>query len=459
MLTRRRLLQSAAPLGLAGTFGCGRSTAAVPKAPIGEISVLDVIPQGLHAAIRAGAHRGDLAPFLNRALRLARRVIVPKGVYSKAGVVLLAHAGQVLEFDDDAWFLETTPDHVGIAVPNGIRDARIVNPGLIGCATTEITTVVSGHSAILWNSNNEGTAPFGSLAADAMGGEVLHARFKGRRAGASGWNTFIHANMVRGFRAQFCSGRDLVGRASGYGYGIVASGDDITVSDISIIGGIPGQGRHIVYLSYCPRFSISRIQGGRVQSSGIAFNTHASGGNKTGSVTDCSLHDVCLTGETGSAAVELAYQGAAKSGGRGITIRGVRCSNTGASFLMARGYSDLSISDTEVTGFGGRHASTGQTFHGIHLIDCDDSTVDRHRSLCGTNDDKLAHMVVQTSRRVTLRASECINTGPYPQRAAVVLNPTPPGTPDCIVKDVTARLTGNGSWLIPGGIGRPGQIL
>lgn len=412
-----------------------------------EISLWDIdgISQNKDAII-AGSYTLSLSTAINAALANYKRVIVRNGLYRFATPILLGMSEQLLEFEDGAWFEAMSSGTNGIACPHGILDAKVINPGLIGRATTE-----AQHTAILWNSNAEGTAAHGSLTSDDMGGLVAFARFKGLVPGTSAWNNFLHSNMAGGFRALYCVGKGLYGTASGNGYGHVASGSDVSSEGCDFDSLIAGQGRHAFYFGDLNvRGSLKGLRAKNFRKSAIAMNVGSGGGlNSQIEVSDCILTDVALDADSSATngAIDFSYQGTATAGGSNITITNVQVKGVGSMGCYIRGYNKLTITDLVIDGWG---SAPGGSYSGLSVTQCNDVTVanfQSYSSAANNGGSIIQHVKVQESARVQIKGGRAVNTGSGAQGTAVTLDATGSGTPDCLIDRFQAD-KGSGSWSI-----------
>jgi hypothetical protein len=431
---------------LVGTVASGTGAVArTAQAKLRDfVSVFDFIPVAEQAAIIAGTSTYDATTAINACLAAHKNVWVPAGIYSISSPVLFQLQGQRLEFENDAWFQAASSAINGIACPNGILDAQLINPGLIGVATTE-----AGHTAILWNSNAGGTAPFGSVTSHYQNGLVAFGRFKGSIPGTNGWNTFIHSNMSGSFRALYCVGRGLYGTATGQGYGHVFSGDDVRNEGCDFDSLITGQGRHAVYFGdLSVRSVVKGLRARRFRKSAIAMNaSQGAGVNLQCEITDCILTDVALDVDSSATngAIDMSYQGTATAGGSNISISNIQVKGVGASGIYMRGYSKVTITDVIMEDWGN---NPGGSYSALSMLDCDDTTVTNFQSYSSAENNSgflIIHFRVQESDRVHIKGGKAINTGSGAQRAAVALDSTGAGTADCIIDRVQAR-AGSGSW-------------
>ena len=408
------------------------------------VSVFDFIPVAEQAAIIAGTSTYNATTAINACLAAHKNVWVPAGIYSIASPVLFQLQGQRLEFENDAWFLAASDATNGIACPNGILDAQLINPGLIGRATTAVQ-----HTAILWNSNSAGTAPFGSVTSHYQNGLVAFARLKGLVAGTSGWNNFIHANMSGSFRAISCVGRGLFGVASDQGYGMVFSGDDVRCEDCDFDALSTGTGRHAVYFGDSNVRSIVKgLRARNFRKSAIAMNcSQGAGVNIQCEITDCILTDVALDADASATngAIDMSYQGTATAGGSNISISNIQVKGVGATGIYMRGYNKVMISDILIEDWGN---NAGGSYSALSMVDCDDvvvSNLQSYSSAANNGGSLIIHFKIQESDRVHIKGGKAINTGSGAQRSAVVLDSTGAGTSDCIIDRVQTR-AGSGSW-------------
>lgn len=407
------------------------------------VSVFDYIPVAEQAAIIAGTSTYNATTAINACLAAHKNVWVPAGIYSISSPVLFALQGQRLMFDNDAWFQAASSATNGIACPNGILDAELINPGLIGVATTEVQ-----HTAILWNSNAGGTAPFGSASSVEMGGLVIYGRFKGSIPGTNGWNNFIHSNMAGGFRALYCVGKGLYGTATNNGYGHVFSGSDVRNEGCDFDSLITGQGRHAVYAGdQCVRSVIKGLRARRFRKSAIAMNTGTSASNIQVEICDFILTDVALDSDSSASvgAVELSYQGAATSGGSNISITNGQIKGVGAMGMYIRGYDKVAVNDVIIEDWGN---NAGGSYSAFKIVDCDDVTVanlQSYSSAANNGGNVIQHVFIQESSRCHIKGGKAVNTGSGAQGVAVTLNATGAGTPDCII-DRFQAVKGSGSW-------------
>lgn len=409
-----------------------------------EISLWDV--DGIYqykAAIQAGTHNASLSTAINAALAAYKRVIVRAGVYPTGAAILLGMSEQVLEFEEGAWFAPLSSANNGIACPHGILDAKLINPGLIGRATTQVE-----HTGIFWNTNALGTAPFGSTTSDDMGGVVEDARFKGQTPGTNGWNNFVHSNMVDGFTLRNAKGEGLYGTATNNGYGIVASGTNTRIVDCDFDGLITGQGRHAVYLGDQAAGSIvSGLRARRFRKSAIAVNTSVTSFNQNIEIVDFILRDVALDVDASASngAVELSYQGGATAGGKGISISNGLIDNSGTMGIFARGYSRVQINGVQINDWG---ATAGGSYSALRLEKCDDAQaigLQSFTAAANNGGNTISHIFLKESSRVKIRGGEAVNTGSGAQFAAVNLDATGIGTPDALI-DRFSAVKGTGSW-------------
>ena len=407
------------------------------------VSVFDFIPVAEQAAIIAGTSTYNATTAINACLAAHKNVWVPAGIYSISSPVLFALQGQRLQFDNDAWFQAASSAINGIACPNGILNAELINPGLIGVATTEVQ-----HTAILWNSNAGGTAPFGSVSSVDMGGLVIYGRFKGSIPGTNGWNNFIHSNMAGGFRALYCVGKGLYGTSTNNGYGHVFSGSDVRNEGCDFDSLITGQGRHAVYAGdQCVRAVIKGLRARRFRKSAIAANTGTSGSNIQMELCDFILTDVALDADSSASvgAVEMSYQGAATSGGSNIAITNGQIKGVGSMGIYIRGYDKVAVNDILVEDWGN---NAGGSYSAFKIVDCDDVTVanlQSYSSAANNGGNVIQHVFIQESSRCHIKGGKAVNTGSGAQGTAVALNATGAGTPDCIVERFQA-VKGSGSW-------------
>jgi len=411
-----------------------------------EISLWDITGIGENKdAIIAGSYTPSLTTAINTALANYNRVIVRKGLYPIGAPVLFGLSEQILEFEEDAWFQATTSATNGIACPHGILDAQLINPGLIGRATTEVQ-----HTAVLWNSNAGGTAPYGSATSDDMGGLVAFGRFKGLTPGTDAWNNFIHSNMAGGFRALNCVGKGLYGTSTNNGYGHVASGSDVSNRDCDFDGLITGQGRHAFYFGdLCVRGELVNLRAQRFRKSGISVNTSTTGSNMQLQIVNPILTDVALDADSSATngAIDLSYQGAAASGGSNIIIQSPSIKGAGAMGIVVRGYDRVAINSPVIEDWGN---NAGGSYSAIKILESDDVTVENLQSYSSAANNGgyvIQHVFVQESSRAHIKGGKSVNTGSGAQGAAVTLNATGAGTPDCIVDRLQA-VKGSGSWSI-----------
>lgn len=392
-----------------------------------EASLWDLIPDSYRAAIEAGTSTQDVTSYINQALQNHRRVIVRRGTYRFASPILMGFSEQVLEFEDGAWFHPLNGSTHGIAVPHGLIDVALINPGLIGEATT-----ATGATGIIWNSNSVGTAAYGSTTPDDMGGLIEHARLKGSTPGTNGWCNFLHANMVAGLTVQGLNGRGLAGIASGHGYGVICSGEDITLRDIDVDAVVTGQGRHGIYLGYWN--AGADVSGFRIRNfrkSGFAMNTGVTDTCNNiriadGLIEDTSL-DLDISGTDG--AISCAYQGGATHAGSGVSLSNIQIKNSGNLGVHFNGYDKLKLSNISVDGWGtaaGTH-SNGAT--GLYILDGDDCEVANFRSYCSVaGGNAYVHVKVQQSDDFTMVGGGAYNRSGGAQTAGVHLDATAPGT-------------------------------
>ena len=423
-----------------------------------EASLWDVIPTAYQAAIIAGNSAVDVTSYINQALQNYRRVIVRKGVYNFSTPILMAYSEQCLEFEDGAWFKATAAVN-GICIPHGCLDVKVINPGLIGMATSEtvVTAGKTAHAAIIWNSNAAGDAAYGSVTSDDMGGLLEYGRFKGAVPGTSGWNSFIHSNMAGGFTARKCHGRDLYGTSSGYGYGHVFSGDDVSSIDNDFDPNIASQGRHAIYGSFCNNFRIERNKGQDFQSSGIVLNTSTSASNVGGQINDNFLKNVALAADSSAttAGIELNYQGGAASGGGRINVSRNQVIGAGTQGAYIRGYSGVKFSDNTIQ-WGG-NTSGGYAYKGVKIYLSDNAILTNNEVYSAYNVATASHIFVQESRNCQIRGGTLDNQYAGAQRAAIGFDTTGIGTPNAIIDKVRAIISNGGSWSITSGFENPTQ--
>lgn len=411
-----------------------------------EISLWDIAGIGENkAAIIAGSYTPSLTTAINTALANYKRVIVRSGLYPIGAPVLFGLSEQILEFEESAWFQATTSAMNGIACPHGILDAKLINPGLIGRATTEVM-----HTAVLWNTTADGTAPFGSTTTDDMAGLVSFGRFKGLTPGTNGWNTFIHSNMAGGFRALNCVGKGLYGTASNNGYGHVFSGANVSNEGCDFDSLIAGQGRHAVYLGdQCAGALVAGLRARRFRKSAIAANTGVSGANTQIKIRDFVLTDVALDADSSASigAVELSYQGAASSGGSNVSITNGQVKGVGAMGCYMRGYNKVMVTDLLIEDWGN---NAGGSYSAFRVVGCDDVTLTNFQSYSSAENNGasvIQHVFIQESARAHIKGGRAVNTGSGAQGSAVTLNATGTGTPDGIV-DRFQAIKGSGSWSL-----------
>jgi hypothetical protein len=411
------------------------------------VSVFDFIPVAEQAAIIAGTSTYNATTAINACLAAHKNVWVPAGIYSIASPVLFALQQQKMVFEDGAWFQAATSGTNGIACPHGILDAELINPGLIGVATTQ---AAGNHTAILWNSNAGGTAPFGSTSTDDMGGVVDGGRFKGSIPGTNGWNSFIHSNMAGGFIARNCVGKGLYGTSTDYGYGHVFSGNNVRSQNNDFDSLITGQGRHAVYMGdQVAGAMVTGLRARRFRKSAIAGNTGTTASNTNIVISDFYLKDVALDADASATngAIEIAFQGAATSGGSGVVVSNGVIDGVGSTGVYCTGYSQVQINNVLVKDWG---TAPGGSYSALKILSCDDVIVSAFQSFSSAANNGgsvIQHVFVQESSRFQLRGGKAVNTGSGAQGSAVTLNATGAGTPDAII-DRFQAVKGSGSWSV-----------
>lgn len=414
-----------------------------------ECSLFDIIPENLQAAIIAGSSVVDVTAYINQALQNYQNVIVRKGIYCFSTPILFAFSEQRLEFEEGAWFKNLSTSSNGIACPHGKLGCKLINPGLIGITTTE-----TGAAAVLWNSNAGGTAPFGSLTSDDMGGLVQDGRFKGGTPGTNGWNTFIHSNMAGGFTALRCIGKGLIGAATtNYGYGHVFSGADVSNIDCEFDAYIANQGRHVIYMGdQITNAMIRGLRGRNFRRSAVAMNNSTTDVNQTITLSDIQLDDVCTDADSSgtNGAFEFSYQGGSAGGGAVINMSNITVRGVGANGIYARGYDKIVATGIVIDDWGN---NPGGSYSALRLESCDDCSFEGLQSYSaaannmtgGTN--TITHVFIKQCSRFHLKGGRGVNTGSGAQVAAVDLDATSPGTPDCLV-DRFEAVKGSGSWSV-----------
>jgi hypothetical protein len=409
-----------------------------------QISLFDVIPDALQAAIKAGNSNVDVVAYINLALLHFERVIVRRGVYRHSSPVLFAHSEQVLEFEDGAWFHPLNGSTNGIAVPHNKLDCRLINPGLIGEAATS-----ANATGVLWNSNAAGTAPFGSATSDDMGGRIENARFKQAAAGKA-WNTHIHGNMAGGLVIDGYKGRGLIGTASDHGYGAVVSGKDITIRNADIDAVIAGEGRHGIYAGdQTEGLDVAGVRIRNFRKTGLAANCSVTNGNRNMRFNQILLENVALDADSSATngAIGFDFQGAAASGGDVLTMSNIQIKNAGAMGVFIKGYRRLKLDCVNCIDWG---SAPGGSYVGLKLQDCDDAQVMGFRSYTAAANNGahvIQHVFVQECEFVQVIGGGAWNTGSGAQAAALHLNATGAGTHAAIIDRFVAD-KGAGSWSI-----------
>lgn len=412
-----------------------------------EASLWDIIPDALRANIEAGSSATDVLSYINQALTNYRRVIVRRGTYRISGPILFTASEQSLEFEDGAWFHPTTAAKNAIAVPHGLLDCRVINPGLIGIETTAAGL---GATGILWNSNAGGTAVYGSTSSDDMGGLIENARFKASVAGTTGWNNFIHANMAGGLVIHGVDGRGLIGTATGYGYGVVFSGSDVTLRDIDIDAVNASHGRHGIYLGdQCEGADVSGFRLRNFRKSGLSANTGTTGSNANIRISNGLIENASLDADSSATngAIDMSYQGAATSGGSMVSISNLQIVGSGTNGIYASGYAKLSINDVTALDWG---ATAGGSYSALRLLKCDDAQVKGLRSYTAAINNgayTIHHNFIQESSNVKSEGGCAVNTGSGAQGSAVQLNATGIGTPNALIDRLQVDV-GSGSWSV-----------
>lgn len=400
------------------------------------------------AEIEIGRVNHDLSQPINLALRNFERVIVPKGIYPISEPIVFTHSHQELLFEDNAWFMALNAWTNGIAVPHGCLDCSIKNPGLIGRSSAESDCGSGQHTAILWNSNPMGTAPFGSTLPDDMAGRVEFGRFKGA-TDLTGWHTAIHSNMARGFAARHCYIRGLIGTSSGHGYGHLFSGSNVTSEGHRIDGYVPLNGRHGIYLGdQCSGSTVRDVHVRNTRKSAIAANTGITDGNSSISISKIVVEQACLDVDTSAtnAAVELNYQGDAQEGGVDINIDNIQARSCGNSGIYIRGYRNVNASNINLSEWG---KSGGGNYAGIELDRCSKVLISNFYSMTSQCNEGnifyIRHVVIRRSSNIRLIKGAAVNTGFGEQRAAISIDMTQPRNQRIRIDGFHA-LRGKGKW-------------
>lgn len=425
----------------AGTGAVARTAQAKMRE---EVSLWDIIPDALRADIEAGTSATDVISYINQALTNYKRVIVRNGVYRISTPVLFASSEQRLEFEDDAWFHPLNDTTNGISVPHNLLDCSLINPGLIG-----ETSASNGATGIFWNTNAAGTAAFGSLTSDDMGGLIQDSRFK-QASGTKGWNNFIHMNMAGSVEVIRSKGRGLIGTASGQGYGLLFSGSDVTVRDVDYDSVVANQGRHGIYLGdRCQSADIAGFRLRNFRKSGLSANAGETAINQYIRIIDGYIENAAadVDSSASNGAIEMSYQGAATSGGAIVNITDVQVKGAGAMGSYFRGYADLTLQNVTFNDWG---AAPGGNYAGVKLVSCDRASLLNVKSRTAAANNGafiIQHIVVQESRDVQIKGGGAYNTGSGAQASALSLDATGAGTPNTIIDRFVAS-KGSGSWSV-----------
>lgn len=354
----------------------------------------------------------------------AERVILV-GRHRVSDVPIMRTSGQHLVAEGLATIEPDTSEYNGLAIVHGAIGCRVSGVGFVGRATSE---AASRHTGILVNSNASGTDPYGSTTADDGGHRVDRCRFTGATA-SMGWNSAIHSNMCNDVTAEKNVVDSIFGTSSGYGYGIVMSGDRLKVLR-NKVAAIANQGRHAIYLTYCSDFSIGHNLTEGFQSSAIALNTGVTAGNKSGRIYRNTIKTPALGANVTFAGIEATYQAPASSGGADLDISRNIIIGSASGGMIVSGYSAPQLVGNILRGFSSGIASA----HGIKIISCPDADVFGNSVFSDINDETLVLVEVIASDRAFVHHNR-LRSKTGTNRAAVRLNATPPVSAGCQTLD------------------------
>jgi hypothetical protein len=302
-----------------------------------------------------------------------------------------------------------------------------------GAATSQAE---SPHQAILVNANALGTAPNGP----SQDGQVTIRRIRFSSSTVApgkqvGWNNAIHNNMSNGCVVENCIIEGVVGEDDSYGYGILCSGEGARIQNNHVSSGAPEpglttlNGRHGIYVTYCPNALVSGNVVRGFRSSGITTNTKTSGYNNHLLIVNNIILG-CTMGSPYSddAALGVYFQSPPPpaapitSAGAVVTITGNQIIEAGKSAVFVKGTTQVICSNNIISGF----ALTSPASHGIKLVLCDDFVVQGNVMSTTQIDTNLGFVEIQTSRRGVIAQNVIRGTK---NRFGVRLNTSPSSDP------------------------------
>ena len=287
----------------------------------------------------------DSSGAIQRALDTgAPQVLIPEGKYRLDRSLIVSNSGQaVIGFGRRSVLYTTDPLTNGIEISTGTVGARVADFVLLGCSSQPEK---HRHVGLLINATNS------RLGAPQQAEVVIFGVTLSGTTRETGWSIGIHGHRSSGLTVEHCLVDSIIGQKSGSGYGILATGSEVTIRQCSILANNLKNGRHGIYLGFGGNSLVESNYISGFIGSGICSNTSTQGSDsniaiRSNFVMSCGYG----TPYNDDSAIGLYMQGGISAAGSGCAIEGNTVVASGAHAVFANGHSRLSVANNDIREF------------------------------------------------------------------------------------------------------------
>jgi hypothetical protein len=289
----------------------------------------------------------DSAPSIQKALDSGvESVHVPAGRYRLDGPLILSRSNQTLVGDGlGTIFYSTDPRQCGVIVTAGAKFVNIADFTLLGCGQR----AGPRHVGVLVNANEYGET---SSVESQVGNVCIQGVKISGVSRSQGWTIGIHSHLSEFTTVCGCIVQSVLGQTSGSGYGILATGANVTVKGNQVLADNLNNGRHGVYLGFGENCIVEDNYVSGFIGSGICTNTSTKNSDsnikiRRNSVICCSYG----TPYNDDSAIGLYMQGGISLAGSGCSISNNVVVAAGGHAIFSNGHSELEIVDNHIREF------------------------------------------------------------------------------------------------------------